>query len=155
MRLLEVDLDVQTSLCFLEQLLDTRGSRLAVEVSETNAFGMLGDVLAAEEVGLEAGGAEDRGGVRHARIQLPIETVVGEPHDAVVVGVETGSEAGPAGAALWRGREGHVEPDARPGERVQVRAHDALHAVAVEMAADIVRGHHDHVECLGRYAVSP
>src|SRR5207247_5616625 len=73
MRLLEVDLDVQTSLCFLEQLLDTRGSRLAVEVSETNAFGMLGDVLPAGEVGLEAGGAEDSAGVKNATIQLPIQ----------------------------------------------------------------------------------
>src|SRR5207245_11423259 len=57
MRLLEVDLDVQTSLCSLHQLLDRRRSRVAVEVSETKALRMLGAVLAPEEEGPQASAA--------------------------------------------------------------------------------------------------
>ena len=101
------------------------------------------DVLPAEEMGLEARPCQRRRGVGHR--ELPVEAVVGEPEHAVVVGIAAGGQARAARAALGRGAESVREHDALCCERVEVRALDAAHPVRVQMAADVMRGHENHV----------
>ena len=151
MRLLEIDLDIEALIAGLrgDYLVDRIGR---VDPFEPESLRVLRDVLASEQMGRETGGGEESRCVRHR--QLPIEAAVRESHHAVVMGVEAGGQAGPAWTALRRGGESHIEPDARTGESVQARAHDAVDAVAVQMATDIVRGHHDHVERPRRYGFS-
>jgi hypothetical protein len=77
--------------------------------------------------------------------QLPVKTRVCTAHHTVVVRIEACGQAGPTGAALRRSGEGPVELDPAGGLQVQVGTHNALNAIAVEMAAQVVSGHHHDV----------
>lgn len=120
-----------------------------MHVLEAESFRVLRDVLEAKEVGFEAEPGEAGGCMRAARSQLPVEPSVGEAHHAVVVRIAARGQAGPARAALRRSGEGLVELDSSFRERVQVRADNALDAIAVKMAAQVVSRHDHHVSGVG------
>jgi len=101
------------------------------------------DVLPPERMRLQPERGQGRRRVRHGKV--PVEAVMREAEDAVVVRVEAGGQARAARAALRRGAERLAEHDALRRQRIEVRACDAADPVAMQMAADIVRGHQDHV----------
>ena len=155
MRLLEVDLDVEPRpRRRLRRTSSTPAAMLSPVALPGNglAHGSVRSRVApgeATRAGRRRGGSRSpalgkhRRNVRHR--ELPVEAVVGEAEHAVVVGIAAGGQARAARAALRRGAEGAREHDALRRERVEVGAHDAVDPVAMQMAADVVRGHEDHV----------
>src|SRR5258708_2742548 len=116
-----------------------------VHLVEAESLRMQRDVLITEKMGGETFIAEEGGGVRYVGVDLPVETLMGQPHHPVVVRIEPGGQAGPAGAALRRGREGSIEPDPTRRQQVEVRARDLAGAVTMQVATEIMRGHDDDV----------
>src|SRR5213080_1752289 len=111
-RLLEVDLEVEALFAGAAQhLLDARRDALAgcvaaravrrVDAGEAESFGMKRDVLPPEQVRLQPERGQRRRRVRHGKV--PVEAVMREAEDAVVVRVEAGRQARAARAALRRG----------------------------------------------------
>ena len=106
-------------------------------------------MLRTEETGFVSVRREDLGEMLFIRVQVIGESGVGQPDDAIGVGVAAGPEGGPGGAALGRDAKAVLELERGCGEGVDMRCADGGDAVAAQIAAQVVADEDEDVWLLG------
>ena len=126
MRLGKADLSEERGrvLCPLRQKMAARGCQLGATPARMGmlvaaTFRAVGLMLGAEETGFVSVGGEDLGEMLLIRVQVIGESGVGQPDDAICVGVASGPEGGAGGAALGRDAEAVLELERGCGEGVR------------------------------------
>ena len=85
--------------------------------------------------------------MRGLRVELPSE--MDKAHQARLVVEQSGIKARPAGCALGCGYEMLGQPDALPGQAIQVGASDGIVSIAMQIIAQIVRNKHKNIRSVG------